>query len=178
MKTLVILATLVATASIAAAQPALTAATPAPAAEPSSYFAAGGVYGAAPRTMFIGASFEYGAQIRQGPLWFHAQVVAADAGEIDDGPLPGTLLQGRVGIEARDCSTAWLCMIASVDGAVTHTQYMSDDASLDRVGAMVIPRVGFDVGTQYLRVRPTIELGVDSDGMAQLAVTATVAYRY
>ncbi|HTR51048.1 MAG TPA: hypothetical protein VMJ10_10110 [Kofleriaceae bacterium] len=180
MKTILILSTLLATTAIAAAQPSLTAtATPEPAQEPSHYLQLGGVFGGTQGAMILGETVEGGMRLDHGPLWVHAEVMTGSAGGVDELTYSGSVLQVRAGLEARGCALNGIaCVVGGVDAAYSRTQYMAEDDNDNRHGGEIIPRVGLDIGSERLRVRPGVEVGFDHTGWDQLGFTAALAYQW
>jgi hypothetical protein len=170
----------IAYAAVATAQPAITSTAPEPAAAaPSAYLEGGAELGFAQGAIVFGETVEGGVQLDHGPLWAHAMVVTGSAGGVDE-ISSGSILQLRAGVEARSCvENRIACFVGGVDAAYSHTQYMGDNGDSDRaIGDLIIPRVGLDVGGNHLRFRPGIELGFDSKGIDQGAVSAAVAYQW
>lgn len=176
MKVLACLACLVATTSIAAAQPpSLTAPAPAPAPEPEtqSYVAAGATYGGE-RGLYIAGTVEAGHRLGRSPLWVRGMIVTGRDYGFDEPTFgPGSILQARAGLEARGCLFAGAaCAVAGVDVAASYEHYMAEYDQADSTEVMPIARVGLDLGTS-LRVRPAVELGPKSFGL-----TGALAYQW
>jgi hypothetical protein len=174
MKTIV-LASVLALARTASAQPSLTASAPAPA--PASYVEAGVTLGA-----FVGLyaalTVEAGHRLGNSALWAHGMVVAGETGGIDEGGTAGRQRQARAGVEARGCVVSQICAIAGVDLAVAHGDYMGYEDSGNRTEGLAIGRIGLDIGGSTLRLRPGFELGTGVRGFEQAAFTAAIAGQF
>jgi hypothetical protein len=169
-------------ASIAHAQPALLvaapAAAPAPVPAPTSYVQAG--VGLAVDQALVGTLTAEGGHRITGPWWAHAMIEDGTAGGVDEPNYGGRYLAARLGVEARGCVLdGMMCAVAGVDAGVRHVDYMAEYDSANTTSAVVVPRVGLDLGTRHLRIRPGIEKNVlatrQIDG---LAVTGAVAYQW
>ena len=180
MKRIIIPAALLASTTIASAQPSLTESAPAPTSDEHAYYVqAGAELGGAQGAVFLAPTIEAGVRLGSGPLWAHGMILSGGAGEIDEANTTGTILQVRGGVEARTCSASRIaCASAGIDVGYSHAQVMAEDWTDKWSGGMLIPRVGLDVGGDHLRVRPGVEVGFDSKGWNQLGLTAAVAYQW
>ena len=162
MKPFVALACLVATTSIAAAQPSLTAPVPAPApaAEAQTYVAAGAAFGAA-KGLYLAGTLEVGRRIGTSALWFHTELLGGVEGGVDEPTYSSSGIQeARGGIEARGCALQGVaCIFVGADLAVVREHYMAEYDSANGVSVLPIGRLGLDVGTKRVRLRPALELG-------------------
>ncbi|HET9987652.1 MAG TPA: hypothetical protein VFQ65_04015 [Kofleriaceae bacterium] len=163
---------LVSTTAVAAAQPAVTASTPADHA-PAVYVEGGAMVGANDAYLTASAVLAGGLQLGDSPLWVHGQVVHGALGQLfGDGS--GTLDQARLGLELRECTLSGIvCGIAGIDAGIQHTHFVGHADNLfdstsseppmttDRAAGIAVLRVGLDVGGKHLRYRPEIEMSYD-----------------
>jgi hypothetical protein len=163
---------LVSTTAVAAAQPSLTAATPADHTA-AIYVQGGAMVGANDGYLAGSAVLAGGLQLGESPLWVHGQVVH---GAVDQlfGEGSGTLDQARLGLELRECAVHGIvCGIAGIDAGIQHTHYVGSEANLfdasaseplmtmDHAAGIAVARVGLDIGGKHLRYRPEIEMAYD-----------------
>jgi hypothetical protein len=88
----------------------------------------------------------------------------------------GSMYQLRAGIEARGCGTPNIvCAFAGVDVADSHAHLMGPAA---QNLALVLPRVGLDLGIQHVRLRVAFEYGIDSQGSNAAGLDAGLAYQW
>lgn len=140
-------------------------------AEPTRYLAGGMMFGAA-EPVYDGYNVMAGADggYRLDELWWaHAGVGYGTSVDRFGQHVPNGGRNGLVrgGVEARWCAGTVLCGIAGVDlgvqhGSWTHREYSpTSDAgimqSYSDTAFVAIPRMGFDVGGDRLRVRVAIE---------------------
>ncbi|HTR51050.1 MAG TPA: hypothetical protein VMJ10_10120 [Kofleriaceae bacterium] len=180
MKTLVTLATLLVTASIAAAQSSLTEPAPAPATASTAQPATSAPptvdvdryaqlvidYGGTQGAMYVAPALAGGVRIGSSPLWWHGMVLASSAKEVDESSSTGSTLQVRGGIEARGCfAVNMVCAYAGLDAGLSHTGYTdSNGMATSSTAPMIVPRGGVDFGGDHVRIGPGLELGVTPQG--------------
>lgn len=160
MKSLVALACLLATTSIAAAQPAMTAPTPPPAPEAQGYVAAGAAFGVA-RGLYLAGTLEVGRRIHDSSWWFHTELLGGMEGGVDEPTYSSSGIQEvRAGLEARGCALQGVaCIFLGADLAVARENYMAEYDSANDTSILPIGRLGLELGTTHVRLRPAIELG-------------------
>ncbi len=181
----------VATSAIALAQPGLVAPIPE---EPSSYLGGGVVVGGVHTDSGSGASGLYGAFELEGGIrlsaigskfWARAVLLKGGMGVLDCCTTANDYLEARVGLEGPMCSAHSLaCFVIGVDVGVRHALLMAGDGSvadsvnLDATTAVIVPRLGFDIGSTHFRVRPSAEVAFASDGGYGVALSLSSAYRW
>jgi hypothetical protein len=185
------LLTLVSMSAVAAAQPALTSSTPAPAsAAPSTYLQLDGMAGTVGEDLSASAAIAGGVELGDSPLWVHGELLHGDtSGFLID--RNGTIDQARLGLEARSCGVRGIvCVMAGVDAAVEHSRVTGSGVNLFEVGpsdpvmtteattGLGIARIGLDIGGKHLRYRPGIEVAFDAHGEQAASVVQSVAWRF
>ncbi len=100
-----------------------------------------------------------GGYLLRPNLWGHAEVAAGPAAD-DQGT--GSNWQARAGLEARACTASGVaCALAGLDAGVLHGQWTRQDMpdEYERVtAAVLVPRLGFDLGGRSLRARVELEI--------------------
>ena len=183
-----IIASVLLVASVARAQPALTTEA-GPSTEPKSEpkvdrvqtgYIASGVMLAADQGLVGAVMIEGGHRLGDGPLWLHVEAERGAAGGVDEPTYRGNYAAGRAGVEARSCVLdGVLCGMAGLDLGVRHVDYMAEYDQANDTGAIVVPRIGLDVGSKHLRLRPGLDAIIEpakSSAVTGLAMTAGVAY--
>jgi hypothetical protein len=177
MRILVVLGALAALAPHAHAD-SVTATAPAPA--DSTYLQVGTLLGGDGEVGLAGLTVEGGHRM-SNRLWLHGEIdgggtfVVLDSGH-------GTFAQLRVGPETRGCTSRRFCVIGGIDAAVRYTDFHGESVFGDRMevnsaAVAAIPRIQLDIGGA-IRVRPGVELSVDSNGHAGGAATFGLAYTW
>jgi hypothetical protein len=194
MKNFVVLAAvLVATATTVHAQPALVAEMPAEsvsapglvpaipqrAEAPRMFVGAGAAVGGDEGGLYLDPSLELGYRLdANGALWAHAKLVGGNNFGIDETTHAGSRIVGSAGIETRPCVLdGAVCGVAGIDLGARHTYLDAEYDHVDVTDAVLIERLGFDVGTRHLRFRPDVEISESSTrALDGLALAAGVAY--
>jgi hypothetical protein len=157
---------------VAGAAHAQPASEPTPANTPltsADGYVAVGVMSGASRHFVEAATID--GSYRVGPIWLHATAAEGHAVWIH-----GPFEQLRAGAEVVGCrAESTTCVVAGVDGGVERTSDVSNDQVVTRTEAVVVPRVGLDIGEDHVRIRPMIELPYTSAGPG---VTGSVALGY
>ena len=164
MKSLLALACLLATTSIAAAQPSLTAPASAPAPAPDQtqtqgYVAAGATYGFV-HGIYMAGTLEGGRRIHDSSWWFHTELIGGNEYGIDEPTYDHSGIQeARVGIETRGCALPVACIVVGADLAVVHEHYMAEYDSANGTTVLPVGHLALDIGGKHVRLRPGIEAG-------------------
>ena len=141
--------------------------------------------------LIAGAQLDAGLRIPGSPLWLHGAVGAGSTARLFDTGT-GSYVRVTAGLEAHGCLLRnTFCVFGGVDAGVLHAQFsgtdsfsLSDSPTMDVVESthiVAVPRAGFDVGSQTVRFRWTLDVpldlgGPDPSGGAIVAVA--VAYRW
>ena len=177
MKTSLILGSVLATSAIAHAEPPSLTATTTPAG-PQNYLETG--VGLSDDGALIGTLTLEGGHRLTRDLWLHGMLERGTAGGVDEPNYGGEYDAARIGIEARECvGGGVICAVAGVDAGVRHVDYMAEYDTTNQTGAVLVPRVGLDLGSRHLRFRPGLEKNVlVKDQDAGIALTGAVAYQW
>jgi hypothetical protein len=162
---------------------------------PSSYVQIGAEVGFGQDATFEAASVQAGTRVFRF-LWARAGLVAGQAtpafplvsaGAVGGGYMDtnattavgGTMFQVRAGLEARGCSPSYFaCGFGGVDVAYAQTQLVGGTPA-DSSGMIMIPRIGFDLGSRRVRIRTALELAYDAQFSVEGAgIDAGVAYQW
>lgn len=182
MKTLLVISASLFATSVVHAEPAATATATVASPQPVSYLA-GGVLIGGDHAIVGAVTLDGGYQLR-GSLFVHALVATGTAGGVDEPSYNSSYHAARLGLEERGCLVDALCGYAGLDVGVRHVDYMAEYDSTNTTGAVVVPRIGLDVGSSHLRFRPGIEGILDGSrnnsiaGFDGIDLTAAVAYRW
>lgn len=166
MQKLLILASILGTASLAHA-------------EPTSYVQGGATLGGDHVGIFGAYTAEGGYRLTDNGLWAHAMVASGGMGGVDETTYASEYLVARAGIESRGCAfDGAVCGVLGVDAAARHEMLMDeyDSGRLDGIAA--IPRVGFDLGGTHLRFRAGLEGIVDQRGLSGASLVSGIAYQW
>jgi hypothetical protein len=142
------------------------------------YLQAGVTAGVDDVLFYGGYTLEGGYHLSDTPLWVHAIMISGKGGGIDETTYDSSLLQLRGGIEARGCLVSAACAVAGVDAGYRREMLMAEYDNRRASDAIVVPRVGLDLGTRHFRFRPGLEMQIDHTGWSGLAATAAVAYQW
>jgi len=183
MKPFVSLALVIATTTVAAAQPApdqsLALSRQAAIDDTSSYVRGGALYGFDANYPTAALMLDAGHRLFAGErwsLWGHA-LVARGGQEAGESQLNQNYTQVRGGLEARTCTSSELaCLVAGVDGGYRQLMTMGDYGQHD--GAVVVPRAGVDVGTTHVRVVVTLDKIIDRTGGDGALASGGLALRW
>jgi len=168
------LASVIASTSLANAEPLAVTAS----GETTSYVQGGAAAGGDNIVgLYLASTLEGGYRLGDTPLWVHGMLLAGKGGGVDEPVFDSYMMQARLGVEARGCVASAICAIAGVDAAYRHEMLMAEYDSRRADDAIVIPRVGLDIGGR-VRLRPGIELGLGRGGLASMGVTAAIAYQW
>lgn len=177
----IIVAAVIAMASIARAQPALTPPV-VPAAEPPAQFyaEAGAAIGVG-----VGIYAAWAAELGYRPggrsLSIHAVVQSGSVllfGPFDAKVASSGYLALRSGVDERGCTEdgVW-CGFVGIDLGYLHQYAMSTSGEHeDERVAVVVPRVGLDAGGRRVRIRVGLESAIGRDHWETLGLTASLAY--
>ncbi|MDB4953626.1 MAG: hypothetical protein JWO36_1195 [Myxococcales bacterium] len=180
MTKLVILASLLGMSTLAHADTSLSATQPA---EPKTYIqgglVAGGIYEAA---LYGAVELDAGRRLGHGPLWVHAMVAKGGMAAIWTTPMSTDYFELRAGVEARSCARSGLvCGLAGLDLGGRYEKQITHSPSdtVDAKDSVLVPRVGFDLGGDHLRVRQMIEYAVAPfSGHSGFGLSLGVAYQF
>ncbi len=175
-----------ATCGVAAAQlPGLVAAITE---EPASYVGGGvvlgGVHSDAGGGLYGAFEIEGGFRVGNSHAWAHALLAIGGMTNLDDESYPTSndYVEARVGIEGPICSAHSIaCFFLGVDVGARHEHLtavgsaMIDTEDLNANTAVVVPRLGFNVGNAHFRVRPSAEVALASDGGFGVALALSSA---
>ncbi len=158
MKHLLVILLVVATSSLAEAQPALS--TPAQR-DPAQYLETDlMVGGAAPVAGLNALVAVQGGYRLWHNLWLHGE---AGYGHAQDDQGGGSNMQLHAGLESRPCIVRGIvCAVVGADLGYAQGSWVSDLArdQMESVSALVaVPRLGLDLGGDHVRVR----LGIEAD---------------
>ena len=172
-------ASLLALTAVADAQPALD--QPASdAALPATAYLEPGLEAGITHSAFYGAlELDAGYHLSDTPLWLHGRFAQGALLEIKGDTMNSDFTEARVGLEARGCLFDGIaCLVAGVDFGYRHEMFVAthDHDSSDLV--VGIARLGLDIGGKHLRVRPSIETGVEQGGWNGLGFTTGIAYTW
>jgi hypothetical protein len=182
MKTTILIAStlvVLTTATIAHAQPALTASVnPKPAA--TTYLEGGLAFGAIMHAGFYGAyTLEGGYQLGDGPLWIHAMGAYGGMAGIDETTMSSGYLALRAGVEARGCALhGQACVIGGVDAGFRSAQLQAEYDHYSGDTALVVARAGLDLGSKHVRLRPGLETTFAGQGFDGFGASMAVAYQW
>ncbi len=176
-KTLLGFASVIASTSLAHAQPSLVASTDT---SPQLSYVQGGVTAGADDIVGLYAAFtlEGGFRLGDSPLWAHAMMLTGKGSGIDEATYSSSMLQLRGGIEAHGCVVSAVCAFMGVDAGVRNETLMAEYDNRHATDAIVAPRAGLDIGTRHFRFRPGLEMQLDHTGWAGAGLTAAVAYQW
>lgn len=177
-KTLVGFASVIASTSLAHAQPSLVASTDT---TPQLSYVQGGVTAGDDDIvgLYGGFTLEGGVRLGDSPLWAHAMMITGKGNGIDELVYDSSMLQLRGGIEARGCVVSAACAVIGVDAGFRHETLMAEYDNRRASDAIVAPRVGLDIGTRHFRFRPGLEMQLDrTKWLAGIGATAAVAYQW
>jgi hypothetical protein len=154
--------------SLAAAEPSAASSAPAVAGD---YLQAGVVAGAlrANRTssgaLYGAITLEAGHHVQDSALWLHVQLASGSLAGIDEASGASQYLEGRVGVETRGCVLGGAaCLVGGLDLGARREYLMAEYDHFDSTTVALVARAGLDVGSRRLRLRPTLELALGSDG--------------
>ncbi len=176
---LIAFATLAATTTIAAAQPALTAAAPAPAATANdSYVGLSMTAGADDVGIYGGWVVDGGRRISDH-TWAHVGLTLGGMAGVDEPVYASHFSRAQAGLETRRCVLdGAACAVLGADVAYRDEQLMAEYDQGARRGLAGIARAGLDTGSKHFRFRPSLEGLVDSKGLGGVGVTAGLAYQW
>ena len=185
-KTLLGIALLVASTSLVHAQPSLTAPTsPSLVASttqdaPDRLYLQTGVTAGGDDVVGLYAAYtlEAGYHLNDSPFWAHAMLITGKGGGVDEPVYDSYMVQFRGGIEARGCLISAACAVAGVDAGLRHEMLMAEYDNRRATDAVVVPRIGLDLGTRHFRLRPGLEMQLDRTGWAGVGATAAIAYQW
>jgi hypothetical protein len=182
-KTLLGIASLVASTSLAHAQPSLTQPSLVASTQPqpaNNLYLQTGVMAGADDTVGLYAAYtlEGGYRLNDSPLWAHAMVIAGKGAGIDEVVYDSSMFQLRGGIEARGCLVSEACMVMGVDLGFRKETLMAEYDNNHATDAIVATRAGLDLGNRHFRFRPGVEMQFDDHGWAGFGATAAVAYQW
>lgn len=179
-QSLCIATVLIATTSLAGAEPSV---------EPARAYVAAGLstgVGSAVDWLYGGSVIDGGYRLDE-TWWIHGQLGAI--GRIGYGTTQSFelvrpeayLYSAQIGAEARGCHSAALCGYAGGDVGYQ----IGTLRGVSRDGVVVAPRLGLDVGSRNLRFRPGVEMPMSRSApmeeaplMLGIGVTTTVAYQW
>jgi hypothetical protein len=175
-KALSIVAVLVATTAIAAAEPTDGAAS-VEITNPAGYLGLGGTAGLS-NIGYAGFALEGGARLGSMPLYVRGQL---DRGIGQTVFRDGTYQSYRLGIEVRHCDGVFRgCLFGGVDGGVRRAQLFDSETDMEErlSDPMVIPRAGIELGSR-VKARIALELPTsfrEEETLTGFGVTVGVAY--
>lgn len=180
----IVVVVVVAMASVARAQPALTPPI-APAAEaPAQFYAETGAAVGVGIGIYAAWVAELGYRPGGGSLSIHATVQSGSVplfGAFDEHVTSSGYLALRSGVDERGCAVGGVwCGFVGIDLGYLH-QYAttSGDEHRDERVAVVVPHVGFDVGGRRVRLRVGFEAARGwQDYWEALGLTAGLAYSW
>ncbi len=152
------------------------------------YIAVGGGVGAYNQLLLAGAQVDAGLRIPGSPIWLHGTVGAGSAAWLFDSG-NGSFSRATAGFEAHGCLLRnTFCVFGGADLGIFHAAYTGTDSYssggmdvVDSSRLVAVPRAGFDVGSQTMRFRWTLDVpldlgGADPSGGAVVAIA--VAHRW
>lgn len=158
------------------------AATTTAASADDTYVSGGATFGGEgdPGGFYAGGTVEAGRRLSGSSLWVHGMVVGGKSFGFEEVTThEGPALQLRLGIEGRSCTLdGALCMVAGLDGALTHVDHIAHYETINMTVPLVIARLGLDIGSRHVRVRPGIDVGFYGLIPAQGAITGAIAYQW
>jgi hypothetical protein len=153
MRTIITLFTVLATTSIAAAEPA---ATPHGRARGDKYIGIGAEAGVQ-RELMSGGYVDAGMRVSDSPIFLRARITGGFNGA------NGSYQQARVGGEGRGCvARGWVCGFLGLDVGLQHDKLDGEGVFApsmtyeDNYDALAVPRAGVEVG-KAVRVRASFE---------------------
>jgi len=153
--------------SLAFAEPASEPTDSAPSPK-RSYFQLGAFLGldtTSARAAYGAATVEGGYRLLDLPLWIRGLLARGSVAQVYEMPESNSYLEARVGIEVRGCEPRRIvCLFAGIDGGVRRERLLNDGQQLEGTFNVIVPRVGLDVGTDHLRLRPALEIAMGTDG--------------
>lgn len=173
-------ASLLATPAVAGAQPSLVEPSEQPRETPpvTAYLEPGLEVGGTRGGVYGALQLDGGHRL-DGPLWLHARLAQGGMAGIDEATMSSDFAEARLGLEARGCRLdGLLCAVGGLDVGYRHERLVAefDAERADLVTA--IARLGLDLGGQHVRLRVSVESGVDRAGWNGLGLTTGVAYAW
>jgi hypothetical protein len=167
-------------AATARAQPSAIEAVEPASAAPASTYLQGGVMAGFDSDAAVGAwRVDGGYRLGESALWIHGVVADGKAAGIDETTMSSSYFTTRLGVEGRSCTQhGFACVGAGLDGGLRSLQLAAEYDHIDAVGAVIVPRIGVDLGGDHVRVAAGIELVLDEDGPSGSDATAGLAYRW
>ncbi len=140
-------------------------------ADPANNYLETGLGLSADRAVQITGTLEAGRRVTP-ELWVHGLFESGSS----DPRLVGTYEAGRLGAESRSCELGGaICAVGGLDVGVRQVEY----DHTNETGAVLVPRLGLDIGNRVFRVRPGIEKNalttVVFDG---IALTGAIALQW
>lgn len=120
-----------------------------------------------------------GYHLGSTPFWLHGRFAQGALAVVEDSTMTSDFTEARLGLETRGCLLDGIaCLVGGVDFGYRHEMLTAHHARQTSDVAVAIARVGLDVGGKHLRIRPSIETGVEPGGWNGLGLTAGIAYTW
>lgn len=170
-------ASLLALTAVVDAQPALDQPSADAAVTATAYLEPGITAGITRGALYGAVELDGGYRLSDTPLWLHGRFAQGALAEIERDTMNSDFTEARLGLEARGCLFDGIaCLVGGVDFGYRHEMFVAahDHETADL--AVAIARLGLDLGGKHLRVRPSIETGVQQGGWNGLGFTTGIAY--
>jgi hypothetical protein len=181
MRFAVVLASLIATVSVASADPLAAEARSSSEAPADVYVAGGVMLGSAGGHDAGGFSVDFGRRI-WSTLWFHAGGTFAGTSDGLFGGT-GTYTEAHGGLEVSSCHPGdRVCLFAGADVGYEESKFSDadwfggDTMTTENAGVIGLARFGLDVGGKHVRWRPGFQAAFGSGQSA--AITQSLAVRF
>lgn len=146
--------------------------------DPRSYLQLGGALGSERDGLWDAVTLDVGIRLSETPLWAHGQLAIGGAtdGLFEEAENHGSFRSGRAGLEARAVVPGTNGMLGAYAGIdVGYRSLGFGLMSSSSAGtAIAVGRVGLDLGTRHVRLRP----GIDAETRGGLALNAALAYQW
>ena len=157
------------------ASPSSPPSPPPPSPRAGQYLELGVLIGSEYGSSWAGAQITYGRNIARSPLWVRVGLaIDASTGAIAGGAFDRI----GAGFELRGAcprDNMRVCLVAGVDLARLDLNYPAGAGGVH--DAVLVPRIGLDIGSPELRFRPGVEVVVDSSGALGLNLTLAFAWQ-
>jgi hypothetical protein len=172
-------ASLLALTAVADAQPALDQPASDAAIPATAYLEPGLEAGITHGAVYGALELDAGYHLSDTPLWLHGRFAQGIVGPVDQDTMTSDFTEARLGLEARGCLFEGIaCLVGGVDFGYRHEMFISRFEHNNADLAVGIARLGLDLGGKHLRLRSSIETGVEQGGWNGLGLTAGIAYTW
>jgi hypothetical protein len=129
--------------------------------------------------LFGALELDGGYHLSSTPFWLHGRLAHGAMRIIEETTMTSDFTEARLGLEARGCELDGIaCLIGGVDFGLRHELLVTNHTNQVANNAVAIARVGFDLGSRHLRLRPSLEAAVQPGHWNSLGFTAGIAYTW